>query len=414
MRIERAAWAALALWTAAAAAQSPTWNLGAGVDLGRDDNLFRAPAGEELEVDYRAASLNGTLDRTIGRQRLRADASVRETRFDRHSDLDNTGFGLKFVWQGASAGGVSWELSHGVDRRLSSYTSAQSTERRVLNLEQARQTTASVQFGAVAQWVGGLALSRRTLAYSAEAYAPDEVGLDTLALSATWRPLGPLSVSFGPRVTRGRYPKARLTGAGDFEAERFDRHDVDLGVFWLATGASTLRARLSLTRQRYKLLSDRDVESATGQFAWRWRVSGKTDVDLTLNRDTGSESSRFDLASPDGEPLRGSGDNSTLTTASSVDVQYAATAKIRLSAGARYVQRRLAASSRLDGGVPVSEALSGDDRTALASLGVRYAATRRSVVACHWTRARRSTDTLLLSSPYRSDAVVCSVQLSLR
>lgn len=415
MRIERAACACTALLLAAAAqAQSSPWSLTAGVTFGHEDNLFRAPAGEEIGATWRSVSLAGSLDETLGRQRVQAEVSVRDNRYGDREDLDNTGYGLQLGWNGATAGNISWRLSAGTDRRLASYATVLTAQRRVANLETTRQAVASAQLGLAAQWVAGLTLSHRRLDYSAEAYATDRYELDSVALSATWQPLGPLSASIGPRFTRGRYPQARQAEDGSFQADGFDRHDLDLALNWAASGASTLSARLSVTRQRYTLLSDRDIDGATGLLSWRWQPTGKTNFSAALSRDTGSETSFFDTALL-GEVLRGTGDNSTLTTALVLGAEYAASAKLRVALGARYLQRDLAASSRLDiDGEPLDlGSAAGEDRSGQLTLGLRYAPTRNSSIGCDWAHARRAADTTL-SSSYRATSVSCSAQLSLR
>lgn len=402
------------LGAGAAQAGMAPWSVGAGLTVGRDSNLFRAPAGEEVETGYHTAWLSGGFDQTFSRQRLEAEARVRNNRYDERPDLDNTGYELQLGWRGATAGEISWNLGVDASRKPASYGTVLEADRRVPNLESTRQVVAGVQLGQAAQWAAGASLVHRRIDYSAEAYAADRHRTDSFALSATWHPLGPVSLSVGPRFTRGHYAQARRNPDGSFDADGFDRHDLDLALNWAASGASTLSARLSVTRQRYTLLTDRDLEGATGQIAWRWLATGKTTFNAALSRDTGSETSFFTLPSVD-DVLQGSGDNSQLTSALTLGVDHALTAKTRLSLSGRYLARQLAASSLLDvGGVPVDlGSASGRDRSGQLTAGLRYAPTRTTTITCDWTHARRAADTTL-SSPYRATSVSCSAQLSLR
>lgn len=417
MRIERRAAGALLvllLAGAGAGAQERPWNLSAGVNLGHDDNLFRAPPGEEVGSQVRGATLGGRLALTLGRQQLLADASVRENRYSARSDLDHTGYAARLGWNGSTAGNLSWSLGAEANRRLAAYSSVREAQQRVANIESSWQAQAGLQLGLVGRWTAGLNLSHRELEYSAEVFASEAYRQDSVALTATWQPLGPLSASAGPRFTRGRLPQARRNADGSFDADGFDRTDLDLAINWAASGASTLSARLSVTRQRYTLLSDRDFDGATGQLGWRWMASGKTTFNAALSRDTGSETSFFTLNFL-GEPLRGTGDNSTLTSTLTLGIDHAASAKIGLYSNLRHARRRLAASSVLPvDGAPVDlGSAAGSDRATQFSLGARWAPTPRSALGCEWSRALRSATTTL-SSDYRASTVGCNARLSLR
>lgn len=415
MRIERAAlFAALAIAGGVPAAQADgdAFRFGAGLSAGSETNVFRAPPGQESSDHYVGASLSAQVDETFGRQRLQAGLTVRRSDYSRLDDLDNTGYGLSGDWSGSTAGDLSWKLSYATNRSLASYTSVIEPDRRVANVETSRQLIAAAQLGRVAQWVASVTASHRSIGYSAAAYAQDEYRLDSLGTSAQWRPLGPLSVTLGPRLTRGRFPQARLNADGSASADRFERQDIDLSTVWLVTGASTVTGRLSLTRQRYDLLSDRDFSGATGQFGWTWAATGKTRLNAELSRDTGSETSFFSVAVL-GQQVRGSGDNSQLTTRLAARLDHDLTGKVSVNLGLQAAQRQLAASSRLATGGVVLDDEAGRERSGTVSLGLRYAAARSVSLGCDLAHERRTSDTVL-SSTYRGNSLSCYGQLTLR
>ena len=399
----------LALCSAAQAEGNP-YSLGASVSLGSDDNLFRTAPGTEIRDRYATLSVFGGVDQSIGRQRLQANATLRRSQFKERRELDNTGYNVKLGWNGATEGDVSWDLSYETNRRLGSYGNIVASGLQVANIETTDLALAKLQLGLLALWVADVTLSHRDIDDSAAAYAGDRLRVDAIGLGLTWNPLGPVSASIGPRYTRGHYPQARTNADGSAEADDFVRQDIDFGLRWVASGASTLSARLSLTRQRADRFRERDVDGATGQLGWRWDVTGKTRFNASLSRDTGSESSFF-TQTVLGESLRGSGDTSRLTNSASARIDYEATGKISLSLSGQYAQRRLSATSQLADGTVISE--SGTDRRASASLGARYAPTRNSVLGCGVGYERRGTRTTL-SSAYRVNTVSCSAELSLR
>lgn len=393
----------------AQADETGPYTLGAGISFGRDDNLFRAPPGQEVSDSYTTVSVFGGVDETIGRQRVLANLNLRRSEYRERNDLDHTGYGLMLGWKGATAGEVTWDLSYAARRGLATYATVLEAERRIANIETNRQASAGVQLGLQAQWVVGMTLAHRSIDYSAAEYADDQLRVDSVGANVLWNPLGPVSLSVGPRVSRGKYPKARDLGGGVFQADEFDRHDIDFGVKWVPTGASTLNARLSLTRQEFDVLGDRDFKGATGQLSWQWQATGKTKLTTILSRDTGSETSFFttDIL---GTPLRGTGDNSRVTNSAAARIDYEATAKIALALTTQYAERRLAASSRLGDGIPFVN-LTGDERSGSVLFAVRYTPTRLSVLGCELGHHRRAS-TSILSSPYRANTVGCSAQLA--
>jgi hypothetical protein len=392
-----------------ALAETGPYKLGAGISFGRDDNLFRAPQGEEVSDRYTTATVFGGIDQPIGRQRLKADLNVRRVEYSERNDLDHTGYGLALGWKGETVGPISWDLSYTARRALASYATVLEAERRISNIETNRQASAGIQLGLQAQWVAGLTFAHRRIDYSAPEYADDQVRVDSVGANVLWNPLGPVSVSVGPRVSRGRYPQARDLGGGVFQADEYDRHDIDFGVKWVPTGASTLNARLSLTRQEFDVLGDRDFSGATGLLSWQWEATGKTKLTTAISRDTGSETSFF-MTDILGAPQRGTGDNSRVTNSAAARIDYEATAKISVALTGQYAERRLAASSRLSDGAAFVD-LEGNERSGSVMLAVRYAPTRNSLVGCELGHHRRAS-TSILSSSYRANTVGCAAQLA--
>lgn len=415
MRIDLARLGALLLVAQAVAparAETSPWSFGAGLTVGSESNVFRNVAGQEISDRYSALSLFGNLDQSVARQRLRGSATVRREDYDNRVDLDNTAYGLSAEWIGSTAGELSWKLALSAQRNLASYATVLEPERRVPNSETSRQVVAAAQLGLVAQWIASLTFSRRSIDYSAAAYADDQYRLDSLGANAQWNPVGPLSVSVGPRLSRGRFPFARTAADGSTQEDGFSRRDLDLMVDWRASGASTLVGRVSVTRQRYDQLSQRDFSGATGQLSWRWVPTGKTTVDLAWSRDTGSETSFFSVPFL-GTALRGTGDNSELTSRLTGKLSYQLGGKSSLSLAGQYAERQLAARSTLGDGTVELSRQAGQDRSASITLGAAWAPTRSVDLDCALTHSRRASLTIL-SSSYRSDAANCSMRITVR
>jgi hypothetical protein len=380
----------------------------------RDDNIFRAPAGAEVADRTTVVSLLGSLDLVVGRQRLKADASLRDSRYATRDDLNHTGHALQLGWNGATGDAVSWSASLGAQRRLGSYASAQDEGLRVANIESSRQAQATLQWGWVAQGIASLTLSRRELDYSADAYAAQAYTLDSVGLGLQLQPLRPLTVTVGPRLTHGRFPQAETDADGRPRPDTFNRADVDLQAQWRATGASILAARLSLTRQRHRLLADRDIQGATGSLTWQWQATGKTALNATLSRDTGTETS-FLAQNLGDEQLTQGNDSSRLTTSLAMRVDHELTGKIAIGASGRYTLRRLAASSvlGLDGVDLPADRSQANERSAVAALNLRYKPTQQVTLRCELSHERRG-DARPFTAGYRDTTAGCSAQFLLR
>jgi hypothetical protein len=387
------------------AAESSPYSLGAGLNIEHDDNLFRAPAGQAQADQRRTGQLFGELDQRYGRQRLLAHQTLRDERYQTRHDLDNVGYTAGLGWEGSTEADLSWTLSHEASRRLAAYGTVLDPGFRGSNIETLENTQAGVQLGLLAQWAAHLALSHRRAEYTAVAFELQRVRLNTVGASLQWNPLGPLSASIGPRLTRGHVPTA-----SDGLQRDFQRRDLDFGLHWVATGQSELRSRLSLTRQRYDGPGLGDFDGATGQVDWQWTVTGKTRLHATLARETGSETAFF-TPPESGQVRRGSGDDSQLTTAISTHVDHELTGKITLGLDLQAARRQLTARQRLGDGSVVQTA--GSDRSALVRLGVRYTPTRTTALACELAHERRGSGTPL-SSSYRANTAGCKAQITLR
>lgn len=390
-------------------AESTPYRLGAGVAYGSDDNVFRAPAGEEVSDRYTTLSVFGGVDETISRQRVLGKLKVSRIQFQEHQELDYTGGDGVARWTGETVGSFSWDLSYVGHRGLTSYALVDDAQQRVPNVETNQQVAAGFQLGMQSQWVAGLNLSHGRIDETSTQFAANELRLNSAGVNVLWNPLGPLSVSVGPRFSHGLYPKAQDLGGGVFEPAEFDRGDVDVGIKWVPDGASTLNGRLSLTRQTFDVSEDRDFRGVTGLISWTWQATEKTRLQAVLTRDTGSETSFF-VSDVVGSPQRGTSDSSQYTSIAALRVDYEATAKVSLGLSGSYAKRRLTTSSSPNGGVPVAGE-SGNVRIGHVALGVRYAPTRNALISCDVGYGRRNTDSDL-SSPYRATTAACAAQLA--
>lgn len=396
-------------------AETSPYYLGVSQGVVRDSNVFRTP-GNVVSDTYSSTGLLAGVDQPFGRQRFYATGSVNYNRYNDQKQLNNTSYGLNTGLDLQTVNNLSGALSYSINQSLLNYGNASATESTGKNLEKTQQLLARASWGGVSLIGLDLTGTHRTLRYSTPGLSARPFDQDSLSLGATYRPSGLLSFGAALRATRGTYQS--VTGAGVTVPDSdFDRNDLDLTATWVPTGLSTVNARLSFGRQTYELASDRNRSNVTtGSLAWDYRPTGKLGFNLWLSRDTGTETTFFDrVAIVTGERRTSVGDNSQLTNTVSLRARYVATAKIAVSANARYARRKID-NVFTDSGF--SFANQGNVTDKGLSLSITYDVLRSMQLGCNFSRETRGTGPTStgqpVSVPYAANVVGCYGQFTLR
>lgn len=366
-----------------------------------DSNLFRAPEGGLVVRDTLSSTgLRLGIDKLLGRQHFMIDLQANANRYRHNKQLDNTDYkaGARVDWETVER--ISGELS--AEQTQSLYRDAVggvvSADR-----NQVRTSAAAFQLrvGLVTLWSfeGGVAASENN--YSGATVDNRDLRQRSANAGLRWRPSDALTTRVAYRRTDGSYPSF---GA---EPDDFKRDDIDVITTLEASGASRLNARVSATRERHTVQSQRDSNGWTGALGWRWQPTGKTTLDVDLSRDnsvgrTGFNSSLINAEASDAR----------LSQSVTLAVTWAATAKIQVVPRVSYVRRNLDSGfSTAVGGTSVQ----ATDRTGIVGLGLRYQPTRSVELACDASREQRTVDgSIALGSPYAVTTAGCSVQFALR
>lgn len=389
-----------------ALAQSGPYHVGISQAFARESNVFRVAEGQPESSDtHSTTSLLAGIDESIGRQRVFANAVARYNRYRDNDQLNHSGYGV--------AAGVDWEtiealsgrLSYTANQNLARYGADQGPALTTKNLERSQEFLARARYGQVSLLSLEAIYTHRRLDYSARAFDFAEFEQDAVSLGLLYRPGGLLTLGVAARHTKGRYPYAVESPAGVFQRDDFRRNDADLTALWTATGQSTLRARLSYTKESHEALASRDVSGATGALGWDYTPTAKLSFKTELMRDTGAESS----FSRSGEVVAGAvGNNSQLSRTLSIASRYEATAKVQFEARARYVKRDLVSSFALGSGAASTSA--GTDALRELQLGVNYVPTRSVLVGCSVGHEKRTASSSV-SYAYTAGVAGCLAQL---
>jgi hypothetical protein len=405
---------ALAVLAAGAApgarAESDPYYFGINQSLGHSSNVYSVD-NQRVPDKFATTSLNFGFDQPISRQRLFANASVRATRYEDITILNNTGYGLSAGWDLSTIERLSGGIGVSVNRSLANYAAA-GDQTQVPQTKKNEETSSSanlrVQYGLVSLLSLNTSLSHSEIRYSASEYDRSEVRQNAGSLGLTYRPSGLLTLGSAYRVTRGEYPNIPLPNG---KTESFNRKDLDLTTTWIASGLSTINGRLSYGRTTYETLTDRDTKGLTGSLGWDWQLTGKTSVNTSISRDSGTETSLATLAKTQGNAV---GDNSVTTNTFILGASYEATSKIRLNLGARYARRTLANEQVVNGVVVAST--EGRDSVTSVTLGATYVMSRAWQMGCNAAQdtGRPDSGSTTLSTKYTTTQASCNVQLTIR
>jgi hypothetical protein len=375
---------------------------GISQSLTGNSNLFRAPEGSPLLKRDRiwSSGLHVGVDKSIGRQHFNLDLRGNYNRYNKNTHLNNTDYIGSARWDWETVERISGELS--AQQRQSLYRDTidgvTSTER-----NQVRTTSLAFQarVGLVTRWSfeAGAAASENN--YTGTAVENRDVRQNSANAGLRYRPSPDLSTRVGVRRSEGRYP--RFTG----EADHFTRDDVDLTATIQASGASRLDTRVSATRERHSVQSQRDTRGVTGGLGWAWRPTGKVTLDLDLSHDrsvgqTGFDSSLIGADASEAQQIQ----------TASLAATWAATAKISIVPRVSYMRRELDNGFVSGGG---GTTLTGEDRTTIGGIALHYQPARSLTLSCEVTREHRTVSgSPGLSSPYTATIAGCSGEFALR
>lgn len=291
-------------------------------NYGYDDNIFRVqdefvlPSGFKRGDTYHQLGLGFELDWKPGRQRVRANARVNQTRFsDNSALLDYDGQDIDLTWDWQLGNLWSGQLGYDRQRTLGSFLNAGLVNN--VRTEDSYFFNANYRFHS--RWQAGLGFRHYANDYSAVANASSNVEMDTATLGLYYRggTLDRLGVE--TRLSDGEYPQ-RPTGGS--LATAFDERFVGGVADWTVTGKSRVRARLGYVTRDNRNGTSRDHSGLEWRLDGDWTPTGKTLINVALNR----EINHTDLTNA----------NDELATGLEVNAYWLVRPKTRLGAGLSY------------------------------------------------------------------------------
>ena len=367
-----------------------------------ENNLFRAPEGSGLVVSDRISStgLRLGINQPIGRQVFSADLAANMNRYRTNKQLNNTDYSAnaRLDWQTVER--VSGEISAAQSQSLYREQTGG-----VIETQRNQLRTSALAFQARV----GVA-TRLSFEIGAAGSENDYSGTDvdnrdlrqhSFNAGVRFGPSDAVNTRLSVRRSEGSYPRFGT------EPDDFTRDDIDLISTLQATGASHLNSRLSATRERHSVQSQRDTNGWTGALGWRWQPTGKLTLALDLLRDSSVGQTGFDSSL-----INASSSDTSLAQTATLAITWAATAKIQVIPKFSYVHRKLDGAFNSTLGNTSQES---SDNTTSAGIGLRWTPINALDLGCDVSREQRKVNgTAGLSTPYTASVVSCSAQFALR
>jgi hypothetical protein len=387
------------------------WSIGALETVTHDSNIFRladgvAPPSPGSRGDWISMTgLIGTLDQPIGRERLKANAEFDWNAFKDNKDLNSSAHSLSIEGDWATIDRLSGELGYSNSAQLYRYNLSVDQPFTGKNTQTINAGFARFHLGVVTRWTFDAIFNGYDLSYSADPYEPRDLRRWDGSLGATYQSSADLRLTLSDRYTKGEYPNYIDPETGTLAPDHFTRNDINLGVTYAATGASTFRARVGLAHENHSQLTSRsfDVWSADGQ--WTWKATGRTQLTLDFLRDN-------DTGATDVSLFTGSNADARNRTALSALLDYEIGAKTQLHGTATYAHRDLDSSFA---NTPDLNARASDNLWSLG-IGFDWLPTRTTRLGCTISRERRTTsgdtDVVTITYPYSATVGTCTGQIT--
>ncbi|MBA4341622.1 MAG: hypothetical protein C0423_05645 [Methylibium sp.] len=381
-----------ALHAAHAESDKGPFYLGASLALSHVSNVYRLPeANVPNSDDVVTGSLLAGLDKPFGRQRFFADAAWRDNRYHRERSLDHTGYTLNAGMDWAALDKLAGRLLMRSTRNLAQYNlSSEVNPLRAKNLERNELLEASARYGLAGKLSLEGGLAHQTRDFSAESYRVLNFKQDSAFAGLGWRSSGALRFGLTGRHTEGNgYARVLVFVLPN----DYRRQDLELSSEWTASAASTLNARLGVSRIDNSNSGIDNFSGLTGRLEWQWAPSGRLKLNTAIARDTVQENYFKGGNSLGAEVNR-------VTNSLQLGISYALAAKLQVDAGLN--------ASRMDR----SDNGAANERSQGFNIGLRWQPTRHSQLGCQYNREQRRSEIATLN--YSASSSSCYGQLTLR
>ena len=261
-----------------------------GSTVAWDSNLFRLPdsapdpqlsrgiAGKSDRIA--TTSVGVSFDKAYWQQRFSLEISQTLSRYERFTFLDREALDYRGEWQWQLTSRISGALRTSSSQSLVSFEDARGTERIVRTTSSRGATVDGWLFGGwhllVAASEDETSSSQTFLTVPDFKQTTGEFGFRYLSMSQS-------SIAVTRRLRRGAYAVQAGVPVSSTEGG-YTVRESEAAATWLASGKSTLTARLTRLERRNEVLPERDFSGVAGEFGYAWTPTGKVSLSLSALR----------------------------------------------------------------------------------------------------------------------------------
>jgi hypothetical protein len=392
----------------AAMAETSPYYIGVNQAFTYNSNLYSSQSNE-LSSWYSTTSIVGGFDQPVGRQRFYGSGNFGYNYFFNEDarNLNSNSYGLNLGWDWQTVERLSGTARLSSNQSLVYYdVSGGLPNAREKNIQNVSQVELTGRYGISPDIGLNLGYTYRRVDFSLERYAYDEYNQNGASIGLSYGRNRIWNFGAAFRFTRTDYPYYPHPFPSREVGDTGDGKNFDLTAKWIPNGLSTVDARLSYSDINYDINEARDFNGFNGSLTWRWLPTGKIQSNLSFIGAPGYASTFYGF---DGGPVRV--DNSRFARTIRWNGTYLATGKTSFTASLGltkdYLRQTILGSTQ-----------NGSDLITIGSLGVNYAPTRNSQLACNVSYTDRTvSDTAeryRMSYAYNAMTFGCSGQLVLQ
>jgi len=299
MRSNQPCWCALPVLLflvspGANADQADALNFFVGTSAVHDENIFRLSPGVSAQgifgSDQRSDNIyttfiGGSLDKLIGRQRLKMDATLNNVRFEHFSQLNNNGgnLGASLYW--TLTDDLTGSLDKSRTRAMPGYRDQRTP---VKNMQTVDNEFFTADLRVQPSWHLEGVVNQISSSNSAQVNQTTNSTMDAYSLGVRYTPLSGNYIGLKNTWSKGQYPNFQFV-AGSLVDNGFNQDDAALEAGWTLSGISKISAVLAHTERTHRNVPERNFSGWTGNFSWDWALTGKLFMVTRIRREIGAQ-----------------------------------------------------------------------------------------------------------------------------
>lgn len=258
-----------------------------------DNNLFRQPAGNEQSDTVTTASFTLGFNKAWSLQRLRANATLVDYRYQENDYLSYQAKNYDAAWNWSFTPRLHGVLSvDQVEQQNSFVDYSASTPAQRKNVRRTENQRFSLEWEAIAGWLALGGLSRVAQTNSQSFLEQSSYELNNLEFGGRYVWPAGNYLQIMQKRGEGEYKERRLISFAEVPAPfnsqidtGFHQDETELKLYLPLTGKSSVSGRLARQERRHDHFPDRDYAATVGRLDYAWQPTGKLSLNAGLRRD---------------------------------------------------------------------------------------------------------------------------------